>query len=419
MGELLRYLTAGESHGPALLGILEGMPAGVPVNRERIDSELARRQGGYGRGGRMRIERDTVEILAGVRHGYTLGSPIGLLIRNRDWDNWKEIMSPCPLPEPGLTWDPSRLSDATGAGAGPDPGAESSGRILTRPRPGHADLAGGLKYGHRDLRNVLERASARETAMRVAIGAVCQCFLESLGIRLISHVLAIGGIIADVEGLNMDQLREQAQASPVYCADPKATEAMIHAIEEARQRGDTLGGVFEVIATGVPPGLGSHVSADRKLDGWLAAEIMSIQAIKGVEVGLGFLAAARFGSGVHDEILPSPDPRKPWTRSTNRAGGIEGGISNGEPIVVRAAMKPIATLYRPLMSIDIRSGEAVAAGVERSDVCAVPAASVVGQAAVAFVLAAAVLEKFGGDSLDELKRNMEAFLQTIPRYFQG
>lgn len=413
-------MTAGESHGPALVGILEGMPAGVQVDRGRIDFELGRRQGGYGRGSRMRIERDAVEILAGVRHGYTLGSPIALLIRNRDWDNWSHIMSPDP-PVSGSSpdTDHSRLRDKIGAGAGPDPGTAFGSRTLTRPRPGHADLAGGLKYGHRDLRNILERASARETAIRVAIGALCQCFLESLGVRLFSHVLAIGGVAADIEGLSLDQLRERAAASPVYCADPKATEAMIHAIDEAKQRGDTLGGVFEVVATGVPPGLGSHVSADRKLDGRLAAEIMSIQAIKGVEVGLGFLAAARFGSGVHDEILPSADPHKPWRRPSNRAGGIEGGMSNGEPIVVRAAMKPIATLYRPLTSIDIRSGEATAAGVERSDICAVPAASVVGQAAVAFVLAAAVIEKFGGDSLEELKRNMEGFLHSIPRYFQG
>ena len=386
---MLRYLTAGESHGPALLGILEGMPAGVPVLPEHIDRELARRQGGYGRGGRMRIERDTVEILAGVRHGLTLGSPVALLVRNRDWENWREVMSPLP---------PAEVAARERAAA----------RALTRPRPGHGDLAGGLKYGHRDLRNVLERASARETAMRVAIGAVCQQFLAQFGIAVVAHVVSLGGVEADVAGLAPEEIAARAASSPVYCADPVASERMTEAIDRARREGDTLGGVFEVIAAPVPPGLGSHVAADRRLDARLAAALMSIPAIKGVEVGIGFRAALLPGSQVHDEILPG------LRRPTNRAGGVEAGISNGQPVVVRAAMKPIATLMRPLRSVDLATGEEAPAGVERSDVCAVPAASVVGQAAVAFVLADALLEKFGGDSLQETRRNFDAYIETLP-----
>ncbi len=386
---MLRYLTAGESHGPALLGILEGMPAGVPVLPEHIDRELARRQGGYGRGGRMRIERDAVELLTGVRHGLTLGSPIALLIRNRDWENWREVMSPLP---------PADEAARARAGA----------RALTRPRPGHGDLAGGLKYGHRDLRNVLERASARETAMRVAIGAVCQQFLAQFGIAVVAHVVSLGGVEADVAGLAPEEIAARAASSPVYCADPAASERMTEAIDRARREGDTLGGVFEVIAAPVPPGLGSHVAADRRLDARLAAALMSIPAIKGVEVGIGFRAAHLPGSQVHDEILPG------LVRPTNRAGGVEAGISNGQPVVVRAAMKPIATLMKPLRSVDLATGEEAPAGVERSDVCAVPAASVVGQAAVAFVLADALLEKFGGDSLQETRRNFDAYLETLP-----
>lgn len=396
--QVLRYLTAGESHGPALIGILEGLPAGVPVTADYIDAELARRQGGYGRGGRMKIERDRVEILAGVRHGYTLGSPVGLLIRNRDWANWEAVMSPHP---------PAGGTEAEGAVAA---------RVVTRPRPGHADLAGGLKYGHRDLRNVLERASARETAMRVAVGAVCQAFLAALGIRLVGHVLSIGGIRADTEGLPPGEIAERAAASPLYCADTRASEAMAAAIDRARESGDSLGGVVEVIATGVPVGLGSHVSPDRRLDGRLAQALMSIQAFKGVEIGLGFEAARRPGSEVHDEILAAPAGGaggRWFTRGSNRAGGLEGGITNGEPVVVRAAMKPIATLYTPLRSVDIVTKQEERAGVERSDICAVPAASVVAQAMVAFVLAQAVLEKFGGDSLEEVRRSRDAWEAAV------
>lgn len=384
-------MTAGESHGPALVGILEGMPAGVPVRADLIDAELARRQGGYGRGGRMKIERDRVEILGGVRHGLTLGSPVALLIRNRDWSNWETVMSPAPV-------------------EGEESAAAIAAKAVTCPRPGHGDLAGGIKYGHRDLRNVLERASARETAARVAVGAICQSLLGELGIRLAAHVVSIGGVAADVAALSADGIDALVRSSPVYCADPAAAGEMVAAIDRARQEGDSLGGVFEVVAEGVPVGLGSHVSADRRLDARLAAALMGIPAIKGVEVGLGFEAARRPGSLVHDEILPG------FRRETNRAGGIEAGISNGEPIVVRAAMKPIATLYRPLRSVDIATGEPVAAAVERSDTCAVPAASVVGQAAVAFVLAQAALEKLGGDSLDELRRNLDAHLAAVERF---
>lgn len=387
---MLRYMTAGESHGQALVGILEGMPAGVPVRSSFIDGELARRQGGYGRGGRMKIERDRVEILAGVRHGETIGSPVALLIRNRDWKNWREAMATEAADEAAL--------------------AAAAERALTSPRPGHGDLAGGMKYGHRDLRNILERASARETAVRVAVGAVCRELLSPVGVRLAAHVVALGGINASSSGLSVAEISARAGDSPVYCANETASVEMVAAIDEAKQRGDSLGGVFEVVAEGLPPGLGSHVAADRRLDGRLAAALMSIPAIKGVEVGLGFQAASRPGSRVHDEILPG------FHRPTNRAGGLEAGMTNGQPLVIRAAMKPIATLYNPLRSVDIRTGEETAAGVERSDICAVPAASVVGQAAVAFVLAQALLEKFGGDSLGELSRNIDAYLAAVRDY---
>lgn len=388
----MRYLTAGESHGPALLGIIEGLPAGVPVSGERVDADLSRRQGGYGRGGRMRIEADHAEIVAGVRQGFTLGSPVGLLIHNRDWENWRDTMSPAPADVP-----------------------PEKARTLTRPRPGHGDLAGGLKYGHRDLRNVLERASARETAMRVALGAVCRGFLDAVGVRVLSHVVAIGGVRAGTDGLSPEELAARAAASPVYCADPAAAARMMAAIDRARDEGDTLGGVVEVVALGVPPGLGSHVAADRRLDGRLGAALMGIPAIKAVEIGLGMGAAALPGSQVHDEILPASGSA--WfSRPTNRAGGIEAGISNGEPIVLRAAMKPIATLYTPLRSLDIDTKEPVAAGVERSDICAVPAASVVAEAMVLLVLSQTLLEKFGGDSLAEVARNLGAYLEAVRSY---
>lgn len=377
---MLRYLDAGESHGQGLMAVVEGMPAGVPLQVEKINVDLRRRQGGYGRGGRMKIERDQVKILSGIRGGLTLGSPIGLLIENRDWANWQGLFHPSP----GKTWEP-----------------------LFRPRPGHADLAGGLKYGQRDLRNILERASARGTAVRVAVGAVAKALLAQFDIQIASHVLSIGGVMALPPSSKEDILG--ADQSPVRCADPKASQEMMGAIDEARKAGESLGGIFEVIAWGVPVGLGSHVHWDRRLDSRLAAAMMSIQGIKGVELGRGFEAAFLMGSQVHDEIHYD----RGYLRRTNNAGGVEGGISNGEPIVVRAAMKPIPTLYRPLKSVDTLSKERVEASIERSDICAVPAAAIVGEAATAWVLAQSFLEKFGGDSLDEIKRNYRGYLKEV------
>jgi len=330
---MLRYLTAGESHGKALVAIVEGVPAGLFLTREHIDKDLARRQSGYGRGRRMKIEQDRVEILSGVRYGYTLGSPIALMVENRDWKNWTEQMTPEPV-----------------EGKGGDHVPE--GERVTRPRPGHADLVGALKYGHRDLRNVLERASARETTMRVAVGAVAKRLLDEFGIKVRGHVVRVGSVQADVGGLGYDELFERAESSEMRCADPKATEAMKALVDQAKEAGDSLGGVVEVVATGVPPGLGSYVHWDRKLDGRLARALMSVQAVKGVEIGLGFGAAERFGSEVHDSIgyRPYPDtpagpgdfqgPQRPGVyRTSNRAGGFEGGMSTGEPIVARAALK--------------------------------------------------------------------------------
>lgn len=402
----LRFLTAGESHGQALVAVLEGMPAGLALTADVIDRELARRQQGYGRGRRMKIEQDRVQILSGCRFGYTLGSPIALQITNRDWQNWQEKMSPEPLPDSG----------------GP-PGPPEWERVLS-PRPGHADLAGALKYGHKDLRNVLERASARETAARVAVGAVAKRLLDHFGIRVIGHVVRLGPVEAKPFAGTYGELERAAESSPVRCADPEASERMVAAIDEAKARGDTLGGVFEVIVTGVPPGLGSHVHYDRKLDGRLAMALMSIQAMKGVEIGLGFEAARRWGSEVHDPIGYKPYPPD-WSpaapdrlsygfyRYRNNAGGIEGGITNGEPIVVRVAMKPIATLYTPLPSVHFATKEEVRAGVERSDYCALPAAVVVGEAAVAFEVANAFVEKFGGDSVAEMERNYRGYLEYL------
>jgi len=360
------------------MGIIEGMPSGLLIRVTDIDRDLARRQGGYGRGGRMKIEKDTVKIYTGVRWGRTMGSPIGLMIRNKDWENWRDKMSP----------DPMFLNTAN---------------PVTRPRPGHADLAGVLKYGCSDIRSILERSSARETAIRVAVGAVAKRLLEEFGIDVMSHVLSIGNVYAKVPKVTHQELKKKAEASELRCADPEAEKRMMLKIDEARTAGDSLGGVFEVMVSGVPVGLGSHVHWDRKLDGKLAAALMSIQAIKGVEVGAGFGAANRPGSQVHDEIYWSK--KDGFYRKTNMAGGIEGGISNGEPITLRAAMKPIPTLMKPLRSADIMSKKPFKAGVERSDVCAVPAAGVVAEAAVAFEIASAMIEKFGGDSLDEMKRN--------------
>ncbi|MCS7048801.1 MAG: chorismate synthase [Verrucomicrobiae bacterium] len=374
----MRYFTAGESHGPCLIGILEGLPAGLVLSVEKINQDLWRRQQGYGRGGRMKIESDTVEILAGIRRGETIGSPLALLVRNKD--HKIDVLPP-----------------------------------VTKPRPGHADLTGVLKYNRQDARDILERASARETTMRVAIGAVCKQLLAELGIELVGHVVALGPVRAQTEAMTLQQIRERSETSPVRCADAQAEQEMIEAIDRAKSEGDTLGGVFEVMATGVPVGLGSHVHWDRKLDANIARALMSVQAIKGVEVGLGFEAARRNGSQVHDEILPAEEGGM-VRRTHNHAGGFEGGMTNGQPVVVRAAMKPLSTLMKPMRSVDLQTGEEVRGAVERSDVCAVPAAAVIGEAVVAIELAAAVLDKFGGDSLAELKRNFAAYVESCRRW---
>jgi chorismate synthase len=380
----LRFLTAGESHGKALTVIVEGVPAGLLLTEEHIAKQLARRQHGYGRGERMAIERDRAEILSGVRHGVTIGSPISLLISNRDWPNWQDIM-----------------------GVGP---VDRETERVTRVRPGHADLAGAVKYSQDDVRNVLERASARETAARVAAGSVAMRFLEEFGIRIHSHVIAIGGVNAQAEG---DIDWEGVEASLVRCADPKVAAEMVEAIDKAREAGDTVGGIAEVVAEGVPIGLGSHVHWDRRIDGRIAQALMSIPACKGVSIGEGWRVAGLHGSEAHDVIEPVSDPSHPWQRRTNRAGGTEGGITNGMPLVARIAMKPIPTLARLLPSVDLDTGERVQAHRERADVCVVPAAGVIGEAMVALVLADAFLEKFGGDHIDETRRNYEAYLKTI------
>ncbi len=394
----LRYLTGGESHGRLLLGIVEGIPSGLPLTAEAINIDLARRQRGYGRGGRMRIEKDQVEIVAGVRHGKTLGGPIGLIIQNKDWENWQQVMAV-------------------------DPGQEevTQQRVVTKPRPGHADLVGAIKYGHQDIRNVLEKASARETAIRVAVGAVTKEFLAQFGMKVISHVVEIGGVRAAIEsGTDPEEVFQRAEESEVRCADPQATDRMMAKIKEAKLKGDTLGGVFEVVVTNPPIGLGSYSQWDRRLNARLAMALMSIQAIKGVEIGLGFEVARRFGSEVHDEIFYNkPKGKKQATgfyRETNNAGGVEGGVTNGQNIILRAAMKPIATLYAPLKSVDIITKEPFEASVERSDVCSVPAAGVVGEAVVAFEMADEIIRKFGGDSLAEIKRNYEAYLETVKKF---
>ncbi|MFO8173354.1 MAG: chorismate synthase [Gemmatimonadota bacterium] len=391
----LIFRTAGESHGRGLLALLEGVPAGLDIQVARdVDPELRRRQQGYGRGRRMQIESDRAELLSGVRLGETLGSPLAMVIWNRDWENWKKAMAhDHPDPEE----NPKAL------------------RPMYLPRPGHADLVGVLKYDRRDTRDILERASARETAARVACGAVAKRLLGNFGIRVESHVLSIGAVEAGYPDPLPEEINARADESPVRTLDSGAGDGMMRAIDEAKETGDTLGGVFEVVARGVPVGLGSHVSWDAKLDGRLAQAVLSIQAVKGVEVGEAFGSAFRPGSQVHDAIVPAPD--RPRTgrlgRSTNRAGGLEGGITTGEPLRIRGAMKPISTLRKPLASVDLRSGEVAHAAVERSDVCAVPAAGVVGEAMVALVLADAFLEKFGGDSMAEVARNFEGYLHHI------
>ncbi len=383
---MLRYLTAGESHGELLMGIIEGMPAGLLIRVTDIDNDLARRQVGYGRGGRMKIEKDTVKIFSGVRWGKTLGGPIGLMVRNKDWDNWRAKMSP----------DPAFLNTA---------------EPVTRPRPGHADLAGALKYGMTDIRNILERSSARETAMRVAVGAVTKRLLDEFGITITSQVIAIGGVYARGDKMSLKEIRKRTEASELRCADHHAEKRMKLKIDEAARTGDSLGGIFEIIVSGAPVGLGSHVHWDRKLDARLAAAVMSIQAMKGVELGSGFGVANRPGSRVHDEIFWGP--KGGFFRKTNHAGGIEGGMSNGEDITLRAAMKPIPTLMKPLRSVDMETKKPFKAAVERSDVCAVPAAAVVGEAVAAFEIASALIEKFGGDSVDEMKRNYEQYRKYL------
>lgn len=390
MGQL-RYMTTGESHGKGGLAILEGLPSGVPVSVDWINRELFRRQQGYGRGGRMRIEKDEVEILSGVRFGRSIGSPISLWIQNRDWANWQDEMTSLPT------------------------GYESKKKVLC-PRPGHADLPGGLKYNFTDdLRPVLERASARETTARVAAGAVARQFLAEFGVRIIGHVTKIGGVSISTVETNLDRLAELAEASDVRACDPVAAQAMREKINEAKARGDSVGGVFEILVVGLPIGLGSYVEWDRKLDGRLAQALMSIQAIKGVEVGLGFEVGNRFGSQVHDEIRYDSESRL-FSHTRNGAGGLEGGMTNGEVLVLHAAMKPISTLYRPLQSINIETKEAVKASVERSDHCAVPAACVIGENVVALTLADAFLDKFGGDSLEEIKRNVMSYQEQIARF---
>lgn len=391
----ISFRTAGESHGRGLVAVVEGVPAGLPLEMERdVDPQLFRRQQGYGRGRRMQIESDRAEVISGVRLGETIGSPITLVVWNRDWENWTTAMSPLP----------------------PDPeGNPKALRSMYLPRPGHADLAGVLKYDRRDTRDILERASARETTMRVAAGSVARALLASFGIRVGSHVLSIGPVAAaPVEELPGD-LNGAADASPVRTLDPEAAAAMMQAIDGAKEAGDTLGGVFEVVATGLPVGLGSHVSWDSRLDGRLAQAVMSIQAVKGVEIGIGFEAAERPGSAVHDPIIPAPGHLRGGGlgREGNRAGGLEGGITTGGPLRVRGAMKPIATLRKSLPSIDLRTGEVADAAVERSDVCAVPAAAVIAESMVALVLADAFLAKFGGDSLGEVRRNFEGFVEAL------
>lgn len=386
----LRYSTAGESHGPQLSAIIEGLPAGLPVSVEAINRELARRQQGYGRGGRMRIEQDQATLSAGLRGGLTLGSPLALTIANRDWENWREQMS----------------LESFAAGVEPPP--------VRVPRPGHADLAGMAKFGHQDLRNVLERASARETAARVAVGAICRQFLEALGIQVGGYVAAIGGVECSEQPPADPEVWTQAQASDVACPDESSSAQMRTAIDQAKARGDTVGGLLRVEARGVPPGLGSVATWEERLDGRLAQALMSIPAIKSVEIGLGREVAARPGSEVHDPILPHPDdPTWPFRRPSNRAGGVEGGMTNGEPLLIQAAMKPIPTLTQPLPSVDLDTGQPVTAHVERSDVCAVPAALVVAEAMVCFVLAQAAREKFGGDSLAEVLANLRAYREGL------
>ena len=380
----VRFFTAGESHGQGLLVIVEGVPAGLAISEDYIGDQLARRQRGYGRGGRMLIERDWARIVSGIRHGYTLGSPIGMTLENKDWANWAKVMA-----------------------IEPDDG---SAKRVTRIRPGHADLPGAMKYGFDDVRNVLERASARETAARVAAGAVAMRLLEEFGIKLHSHVISIGGNWANPqEPIDWEAVED----SPVRCADPEAAARMVAEIDAAKEAGDTVGGTVEVIAENVPIGLGSHVHWDRKIDGRIAQALMSINAVKATSIGPGWEIVNQRGSQVHDVIEPVTDPDRPWQRKTNRLGGTEGGMTNGMPLVARFAIKPISTMLNPLPSVDLDTGELVQAHYERSDVCQVPPAGVIGEAVVALVLADAFMEKFGGDSIPETRRNFEGYMKTV------
>ncbi|KIL41551.1 chorismate synthase [Gordoniibacillus kamchatkensis] len=385
----MRYLTAGETHGPQLTAIIEGFPSNVTIDADAVNFQLARRQKGHGRGRRMQIEKDTARFVGGVRHGKTTGAPIALVVDNNDWKNWTKIMGIEPVEE------------------------EEAKRRVNRPRPGHADLNGGLKYNQRDLRNILERSSARETTVRVAIGGVARELLKQFGITVAGQVLRIGDVEAQRADLPLDELIRITEESPVRVVDKDAEARMIAAIDAAKEDGDTLGGVVEVIVEGVPVGLGSHVQWDRKLDGRIAQAVLSIQAFKGVEFGIGFEAARLRGSKVHDEILYEDGS---FSRATNRAGGFEGGMTTGAPIVVRGVMKPISTLYKPLQSVDIDTKEAFTAQVERSDTCAVPAASVIMENVIAWEVANAFLDKFGGDSLEEIRRNYEGYLQQVRDY---
>lgn len=395
----LRFTTAGESHGQALVSILEGMPAGLPLVSDDVNAELARRQQGYGRGRRMQIEKDTVEFLSGVRAGETIGSPIAMIIQNRDWKNWQEIMDPAP--------------DA--------PDAQARKRAVTRVRPGHADLTGILKYDRDDARDILERASARETTARVASAAICKRFLAEFNVRIGSHLVSLGGIDAVRPADMPEDLNAAADASALRTLDADAEQRMVTYIDEIKRAGNTLGGVCEVVVDGLPVGLGSHVSWDRKLDGRIGAAIMSIPAVKGVEIGMGFQTARVTGADVHDEIEMAPGRVRTGNvrRKTNRAGGLEGGMTTGEPLVVRVAMKPISTLMRPLGTVDVKTGEAAAAVAERSDVTAVPAMGVIAEGMLALVLADAFLEKFGGDSLGETQRNYGAYLSHLETRLGG
>ncbi len=383
---MLRYLNAGESHGRGLMAVVEGVPSGLPITAEAINADLIRRQGGYGRGGRMRIEKDRIEFICGVRKGKTLGNPLGLLIWNKDWENWKDIMAS-------------------------EPGPPSTERVVTRPRPGHADLVGAIKYGHRDIRNVLEKASARETAIRVAIGGVAKSLLAQFDMQVVSYTMNIGGVAAPNPTDPLAAYQE-AEQSDVRCHDPEAAQKMIERIRGAKHKGDSLGGIFEVVVTNPPIGLGTYAQWDRRLTARLAMAAMSIQAMKGVEIGMGFESARRYGSEVHDDIYFDQAAGQ-FIRKSNNAGGLEGGITNGQPVVVRVAMKPIATLYTPKDSVDIETKEPFKATVERSDICTVPAAGVVGEAVIAYEMANALIEKFGGDTLEEMKRNYEAYQEYV------